>query len=109
MDTFPSYFINRMLLYLISFVKGLFPRVSEAHCGYISLHEYHIPTTYRKDTEPFISCFNVLTSNTSFQYLCYQFRSLRNLRIDIKDRLEFNSMANSISLQSTATYILYQK
>ena len=25
--------------------------------------------SYRKDTEPFISCFHVLTSNTSFQYL----------------------------------------
>ena len=25
--------------------------------------------TYRKDTEPFISCFHVLTSITSFQYL----------------------------------------
>ena len=24
---------------------------------------------YRKDTEPFISCFHVLTCNTSFQYL----------------------------------------
>ena len=28
--------------YLISFVKGLFPRVSEAQCGYTSLHEYVI-------------------------------------------------------------------
>ena len=27
------------------------------------------PTKYRKDTEPFISCFRVLTYNTSFQYL----------------------------------------
>ena len=26
---------------------------------------------YGKDTEPFISCFHVLTSNTSFQYLCH--------------------------------------
>ena len=28
--------------YLISFVKGLFPRVSEAHCWYTSLHKYVI-------------------------------------------------------------------
>ena len=28
--------------FLISFIKGLFPRVREAHCGYISLHEYVI-------------------------------------------------------------------
>ena len=27
---------------LISFVEGLFPHVSEAHCGYTSLQEYVI-------------------------------------------------------------------
>ena len=26
-------------------------------------------TSYPKDTDPFISCFHELTSNTSFQYL----------------------------------------
>ena len=30
--------------YLIIFVKGLSPRVSEAQCGYTSLHEYVITT-----------------------------------------------------------------
>ena len=43
---------------------------------------------YRKDTEPFISCFRVLTYNTSFQYLsihamsviaCYNYMLLRYL------------------------------
>ena len=29
-------------LYFINFVEGLIPRVSEAHFGYISLHEYVI-------------------------------------------------------------------
>ena len=29
--------------YFITFVKGLFPHVSEAHCGHTSLHEYVIP------------------------------------------------------------------
>ena len=42
---------------------------------------------YRKDTEPFISCFHVLTFNTSFQYLsihamsfiaCYNYISVIN-------------------------------
>ena len=28
---------------------------------------------YRKDTEPFISCFHALTSNTSFQYYLFHF------------------------------------
>ena len=31
-------------------------------------------------------CLNVKTHTLT--YLCYQFRSLRNLRIDIKDRVE---------------------
>ena len=26
--------------YFINYVKGLFPRVSEAHCVYTSLHKY---------------------------------------------------------------------
>ena len=28
--------------YIINFVEGLFPLVSEAYCGYTSLHEYVI-------------------------------------------------------------------
>ena len=36
----------------------------------VFLHFYiHRTILYGKDTEPFISCFHVLTSNTSFQYL----------------------------------------
>ena len=31
--------------------------------------DFHQCSTYCKDTEPFISCFHVLTYNTSFQYL----------------------------------------
>ena len=46
----------------------------ESHLVLNSLHWY-IPGfiscifIYRKDTEPFISCFHVLTSTTSFQYI----------------------------------------
>ena len=37
------------------------------NCIILTVKAYHY--FYRKYTEPFISCFHVLTSNTSFQYL----------------------------------------
>ena len=46
--------------YIINFAEGLFPLVSEAHCGYTSLHEYVIQIkksqTNKKVFQPAFRC-----------------------------------------------------
>ena len=41
-NSFCKSYIHVTHYYFINFVEGLIPRVSEAHCGYTSSHEYVI-------------------------------------------------------------------
>ena len=55
--------------YFISFVEGLFPRVSEAHCGYTSVHKkiIMISTFYKTSRkEPYLISSIQLLYNYQF-------------------------------------------